>query len=351
MASSVPPKRATAYTTYVALTSQADPNIFKTSPTLAAGDVKVSKDGGSYSNIGSLPSQIGTTGVLAVALTSSEMTADTVTVLFHDASGAEWQDLLLVIHTAARLVDDLAFPTTSGRSIDVDADGGVEVDSLQDGAITANAIASGAITDAKLATGAITADKIASGAITDAKIASGALTSAKFGSGAITSTVLADGALTANKIASGAITDAKFATDAITSTGLAASAANEIRDAILSDTTRFAGADIAAILADTGTDGVVLADNALTSGKIAATGANKIADHVLRRSWASAASSSDGDTKGFRSLLGAVAKLVNKLAVASDTLTIYEADDSTPVGTQAVTSSADAEVITGLDTD
>jgi hypothetical protein len=164
MASSVPPKRATAYTTYVALTSQADPNIFKTSPTLAAGDVKVSKDGGSYSNIGSLPSQIGTTGVLAVALTSSEMTADTVTVLFHDASGAEWQDLLLVIHTAARLVDDLAFPTTSGRSIDVDADGGVEVDSLQDGAITANAIASGAITDAKLADGAIAAAKIASGA-------------------------------------------------------------------------------------------------------------------------------------------------------------------------------------------
>jgi hypothetical protein len=190
-----------------------------------------------------LPSQIGTTGVLAVALTSSEMTADTVTVLFHDASGAEWQDLLLVIHTAARLVDDLAFPTTSGRSIDVDADGGVEVDSLQDGAITANAIASGAITDAKLADGAIAAAKIASGA------------------------------------------------------------------------------------------------------------ANKIADHVLRRSWASAASSADGDTKAFRSLLGAVAKLVNKLAVSNDTLTIYEANDSTALGTQTVTSSADAEVITGLDTD
>jgi hypothetical protein len=76
-----------------------------------------------------------------------------------------------------------------------------------------------------------------------------------------------------------------------------------------------------------------------------------IADHVLRRSWASAASSSDGDTKAFRSLLGAVAKLVNKISVGSGTLTICEADDSTSLGTQTVSSSSSADAITGLDTD
>jgi dihydroxyacetone kinase DhaKLM complex PTS-EIIA-like component DhaM len=57
-----------------------------------------------------------------------------------------------------------------------------------------------------------------------------------------------------------------------------------------------------------------------------------------------------GDTKGFRSLAGAVAKLVNKVARVSSDLIIYEDDDSTTLGTQAMTTSAAAEQITDLDT-
>nr|AKH46573.1 hypothetical protein [uncultured marine virus] len=95
-----------------------------------------------------------------------------------------------------------------------------------------------------------------------------------------------------------------------------------------------------AILADTGTDGVVLSTAYL----------NKIADHVLRRSWESAADSSDGDAKAFRSLLGAVAKLVNKIAVAGATLSIYEEDDSTVIGQQALSSDSTADPITAADT-
>lgn len=95
------------------------------------------------------------------------------------------------------------------------------------------------------------------------------------------------------------------------------------------------------ILADTGTDGVVLA----------AAQRNKIADHVLRRSSASAAASSDGDTLSFRSLLGAARKMHNKVAVVGTTFSIYdETDAGTAVGTQAVTSDAAAVPITGLDT-
>jgi len=95
------------------------------------------------------------------------------------------------------------------------------------------------------------------------------------------------------------------------------------------------------ILADTGTDGVVLA----------AAQRNKIADHVLRRSSASAAASSDGDTLSFRSLLGAARKLHNKVAVVGTTLSIYdETDAGTAAGTQAVTSDAAAEPITAVDT-
>lgn len=78
---------------------------------------------------------------------------------------------------------------------------------------------------------------------------------------------------------------------------------------------------------------------------------NLIADHVLRRGWAAAAASADGDTKTFRSLLGAVAKFVNKLGQSGSTLTVYEADDSTSLGTQTITSDSGAEPIIGLDTD
>lgn len=66
-----------------------------------------------------------------------------------------------------RDMDDLAFPTTSGRSIDVDADGGVEVDSIQDGAITAAAIATGAIDADAIAADAIGASELAADAVAE----------------------------------------------------------------------------------------------------------------------------------------------------------------------------------------
>lgn len=83
---------------------------------------------------------------------------------------------------------------------------------------------------------------------------------------------------------------------------------------------------------------------------IKAAVANKVADHTLRRSSTNALASSDGDTKTLRSLAGAVAKQVNKIAISGSTLTVYEADDSTSLGTQTVTTSASADPVTGLDT-
>lgn len=88
----------------------------------------------------------------------------------------------------------------------------------------------------------------------------------------------------------------------------------------------------------------------VTATDVDADTANKIADHTMRRSFANAAASADGDTKSFRSLLGAIAKLVNKIVAASGTLTVYEADDTTELGTQALTTDAGALPITELDT-
>jgi len=99
--------------------------------------------------------------------------------------------------------------------------------------------------------------------------------------------------------------------------------------------------NVAAILADTGTDGVVLSTAML----------NKIADHVLRRAAANARASADGDAVSFRSLLGAVSKLVNKVAPNGANLEVFdETDAGTPVGVQAMTTDAAAEPIISLDT-
>jgi hypothetical protein len=78
---------------------------------------------------------------------------------------------------------------------------------------------------------------------------------------------------------------------------------------------------------------------------------NKIADFVLRRSFANARVSANGDAFTFRSLLGAIAKLVNRWNIAGSTLTIYAEDDVTSVGTQTLTGDAAAEPIVQINTD
>jgi len=95
-----PPLKNTAYTFYIALDSQAQANTFQTSVTLAVGDIKVSGDGGGFNNITANPPavEIGTTGVLAVALTAAEMNYNQcVMILFRDAAGAQWKDCLVMI--------------------------------------------------------------------------------------------------------------------------------------------------------------------------------------------------------------------------------------------------------------
>jgi hypothetical protein len=83
----------------------ANPGSFKANPTLAAGDVKVDKDGGGLNNIDAggtgIPSvsPAGSIWVLVV-LTATEMTADVVSLQFIDqTSPKEWADYALSIPT------------------------------------------------------------------------------------------------------------------------------------------------------------------------------------------------------------------------------------------------------------
>lgn len=123
------PKRATAYKLYVGLTDQSNTKVLKANPTIAAGDFKVSKDGGAFANLTTLPSvnPAGGTAVM-IDLSATEMTADSVVISCIDAAGAEWCDLLITLQPTVRQLDDLAYPATSGRSLLVNAAGAVSVD-------------------------------------------------------------------------------------------------------------------------------------------------------------------------------------------------------------------------------
>jgi hypothetical protein len=108
MANSFPAKKNTAFTFYTSLVSQGAPGSFQGNPTLATGDVKVSKDGGAFANLATLPAVTpASSKAIKVQLSATEMNADEVVVLFSDAAGAEWCDKLVTIRTGLRQIDDL----------------------------------------------------------------------------------------------------------------------------------------------------------------------------------------------------------------------------------------------------
>ena len=126
MPSYVTPKKNTAYVFYVGLVDQANTKLLKANPTQAAGDVKVSIDGGAFANLATLPdAEPNSSAAVRVQLSSSEMNGDNIVVQFIDAAGAEWCDQLINLQTSARQIDDLTYPATSGRSLAVDASGNV----------------------------------------------------------------------------------------------------------------------------------------------------------------------------------------------------------------------------------
>ena len=231
-----PAKKNAAHTFGVGLVSQANPAVLQANPTLAAGDVKVSIDGGAFTNLTTLPTVTPAAGKrVQVSLSAAEMNGDVITVLFSDASGDEWNDLLVDIQTSARQVDDLAYPATSGRSLQVESDGHVHADlkewlgtaplalsSQQVQAVVPASTVVASVTGAvgSVGAGGITSGSFAAGAIDAAAIAAGAITSSECPAlanlDAAVSTRLAAAAYAAPDNAS--ITSIKAKTDALTFT-------------------------------------------------------------------------------------------------------------------------------------
>jgi hypothetical protein len=132
----IPPVKGEAFTFYVTLTSQADTDTFQSNPTLAAGDVKVSIDGGTLNNLATLPDAEPDAGKqVRVQHSASEMDGDVIGVLFSDATGAEWQDLYIEILTDTQQIGDLAATGADGDTLETLSDQLDGVCTLGSGAI------------------------------------------------------------------------------------------------------------------------------------------------------------------------------------------------------------------------
>ncbi len=92
------PIKGQAYEFFIALTDINDPQFFIVNPTIAAGDFKLSVDGGGLANLATLPvvAPAGSSSV-KVNLSASEMGGDKIVVLGKDAVGEEWGDIAAFI--------------------------------------------------------------------------------------------------------------------------------------------------------------------------------------------------------------------------------------------------------------
>lgn len=97
-----PPVRGEDFIIRISLTDMATAGSFKSSPTIAAGDFKVDKDGAGLNNLATLPSvDPAATVLVKITLSATEMTADVVTIVCIDqTTPKEWADFVLSIPTS-----------------------------------------------------------------------------------------------------------------------------------------------------------------------------------------------------------------------------------------------------------
>jgi len=108
MATMVPPQKGVEYIFYISLVSQADTKLMQNNPTLAAGDVLVSTDGGATSNLDTLPAVTpASSDIVKVTVSTTEMNGDNIIIVFSDAAGSEWCDLIVNIQTSAQSLDTM----------------------------------------------------------------------------------------------------------------------------------------------------------------------------------------------------------------------------------------------------
>jgi hypothetical protein len=225
----------------------------------AALDSEVDKDGAGFADCSNEATEVGSSGVYKLALIQAEMNADVVTTITK-TSTAGAKTAVNVMYTAIRQLIDLAFPTTSGRSLDVTATGAAGIDwaNVENPTTAVNlsgtnidvdqivASVSGAVGSVTGAVGSVTgAVGSVAGNVGGNVVGSVASVTGAVGSvagnvggnvvGSVASVTGAVGSVTGavGSVAAGGIAAASFAAGALDAAALAADAANEIADAIL----------------------------------------------------------------------------------------------------------------------
>lgn len=279
--------------------------------TPAAGDVKISKDGGVAANITTLPVAItmGNGAMWNFALSATEMQAAKVSITVVDAVTKAVEDQMIMLATHGNASGEHAFDLDSTNL---------------DAAIST-----------RLASASYTApDNAGIAAILDDTGTTGVVVAAASKTGY---------ALSAAGVQ--AIWDAL--TTALTVVGSIGKRLADNVDAAISSRLATAGytapdnAGIAAILDDTGTSGVVVAAASKSGYALTVAEHAAVSDKVLGRSIA-------GGADGGRTVRDALRTLRNKSAISAGTLTVYQEDDLTPAFTAAVTTAA-GDPISGID--
>lgn len=98
-----PPTKNQDFEFDVCLEDYVNGGLFKSNPTLAAGDVKISQNNGALANLTTLPSVSPASGrVVRVQVSATEMNTDKVTIIFADQTAPpEWCDYAITILTTA----------------------------------------------------------------------------------------------------------------------------------------------------------------------------------------------------------------------------------------------------------
>ena len=96
-----PPKKNEDFLIRIALEDMNSPGSFRSNPTLAAGDFKVTTDAGGLGNLATLPSVSPAASVcVLITLSAGEMNGDVITVVGVDQTAPkEWADFFLSIPT------------------------------------------------------------------------------------------------------------------------------------------------------------------------------------------------------------------------------------------------------------
>ena len=98
-----PPVKNEDFAIRIALQDVITAGTFRSSPTIAAGDFKVDKDGGGLTDLTTLPSVSPAASVLVLlSLSATEMNANVVTIVGIDQTNPkQWADFVLSIPTTA----------------------------------------------------------------------------------------------------------------------------------------------------------------------------------------------------------------------------------------------------------